>query len=323
MYNSTQKQRYMDDCKYEPETIEGVVRVIFNATELAEETTGMDLANFNKPQIVNLLKSFNSKSPRRLDGNCIYLSDYYKWCLNNGIVSSVVNPYDKNMVEDIIDLIIPIADLNNKYFTKLDVLDYMYSIPDVTNQFMLYGLFSGVKGKNNCELVNLKIEDLDEENKTVTLITGRVIHVDDLFIKLMKLANDAEEYYYDGVVKDAVNGSYPYTYVQNGYVLKQCQFGEFGKTVGVGITNPRFNIIKTQSGNNFVSASTIYKNGLINYIKEKFDAQGINLENVMMDKTGREYDHQLEIQKYIDEYGSKTSVRMLRSEIKYYLDCLK
>jgi hypothetical protein len=83
------------------------------------------------------------------------------------------------------------------------------------------------------------------------------------------------------------------------------------------------NTIKEQMENEFISLSTLYKNGLINYIKEQFAKRDISLKDAIFhEKTGRLYTYNEELQQYIYDFGSKMEAKMLRMEIKDYIDLL-
>lgn len=318
MYNSDQKIRYMNNCRFENTTID-LIEKIFNATQLEEEQYGKDLVEFNQIEVTDLLKSFNSKSPQRLRSNCFYLNDYYLWCYNEGLVESIINPYEKDIIDAIVDDIIPIEQLCGRFFSKEDVVEvYMPNILDVSNKFILYASFYGIKMD---ELINLKMSDLNYDNHTVTLINGRIIKVDSLFINLMVDTNDQTQYFEDGIEKESNFNKYDY--IQTEYVIKTCSTRNVKDIVNSSYIIHRLSVIKKQAGNDYISSSTIYNNGLINYVKERYEEQGISIKTALYQRINQKlytYDKQTAI--YIKEYGSKKTVRILRMEVNDYIDIL-
>lgn len=322
MYNEEQKKRYLAQCKYEDDT-KTLITSIFNRLEKNENFYEKDVCQFIRPEVVDLLKSFNSKSPLRLQGDCIYLKDYYDWCIIEGLADNVVNPFDQSEIMDIIDELIPKEMLNQKFFTKEDLLaDIFSNVPDPCNQFLPYAIFSGVKGDKYVELINLRIEDLDKEAKTLKLITGRTIEVDDIFIKLMVAANNSDEYFKDGIPKD--NTRKNNEYCKTGYIFRVCNTSKDGDgIVSYGFISIRLLFITSQCDNKFISASTLYKNGLVNHVKKRYAEQNISLKDAILAQDhGKKYTYDSDTDKYIHEFGSIMLARMFRRQVGDYIDQL-
>lgn len=317
-YNHELKQEYLDNCKYEDTTIE-VIKVIFNATEIVEIKWKKDLCFFNRSEIIDLLKSFNSKSRSRLRSTCVYLADYYNWCLyEKHLVSDLVNYYHYTLSNDIIELVIPTEELNDKYFNEKELLSYKDNVIDPSNKFIMYALYCGVKSE---ELINIKMSDYDEKTNELNLRSGRKINPNKLFYDLMRKANAQEMYLPDGIETDTMRQTN--SYVDNGYVLKPCRTGDFGTPISIKTLSPRIATIKEQSGNEFISITTLSKNGMINYIKKHYNNKGITLYDAFMEKVnGKRYKYEEETQGCIEEFGSTMTVRMLRREIKDFLELL-
>jgi len=320
MYRPEQKQAFLEYYRnYREDSTVQLMERIFNSTELVENQFNKDVSEFNQIEVLELLKSYNSSSPRRLMSNCKFLSDYYIWCSQvEKLVSGIINPFDKSITDNMIDNIIPKEDLNKKYFTKEYLIEELNDkVPDVTNQFIAYALFNGITVE---ELINLKIGDLDFDNNKVKLITGREIIVDTLFKHLMINANDQTQYFADGIEIEDIRKRY--TYGESDYVIKKCGVKECDAVRPLYI-NFRIRKIKEQMENEFISLSTLYKNGLVNYIKEQFAKKNVSLKDAILHPiNGKLYTYDEETQQYIYDFGSKMEVKILRMEIKDYLDLL-
>lgn len=323
MYNEDQKLRYLRNCNYAETTIE-TIKIIFKSTSRVEEYYKKDLCEFTQAEVNDLLTSIGNKSRAYLKGVCVYLENYYNWCLSEGLVTDVVNKYSPVFVTNVINEIVPKELLYDKYFTKAKLLEYIDNIHDITNKFIAYALYLGISTE---ELVYIKIDDLNTNDKTLYLSkTNRNIRVDDNFVRIMREANKAEFYNEDGsfIALDKLG---LYGYRESEYVLKHMNRT---KENNQPLTRPmilkRLKTIKEQSGNDFLTAPTLYKNGLINYIIERFKEEkgDIDLETILFDKiNGKLYTHDNDTQKYIEEFGSQITVRMLRRELKDYIDCFK
>lgn len=316
MYNELQKHKYLENCKYE-ETTRHTIEMMFRAAARVERKFNLDLAEFNIPKVEELLKSYNSKSKRYLTNMCVYYSDYVNWCRVNCLTnpSNAINPYDSAIVKDIIERVVPISLIKGKFFSKEDVLEHMDCLSDVSNKFLLYAPFMGVKGQNYHELGHLKMSSLDEENKIIKLTDGRTLPVDDLFIELMKKTDQAEYYVHEE--KNYINNKKD-KYDSSIYVFKYCNNNRNINTpIGLNFISLRFATIKQQTGNKFLTVSTLYNNGLINFIKEHFKKQGKSLEEALYSKKNNKlYTHDDELQKLIYQFGSNKTIRMLRYELK-------
>lgn len=316
-YNPERKQWYIDWCKenkYEESTIV-LLKRIFNSTALSEVTFKKDVAEFNNDEVVDLLKSYNSKSPMRLKTLVYYLRHYYQWCYDKGIVTNIINPYDERTTDIIIKNIIPEDVYKDKYFTKKQVKDWVENkLSDNINRFILIGYFYGLSDE---ELINLKISDLNEEEKTVSLITGKVIKVDDFFIKYMKLAANTTHY---NVPSNSTN--YKLTiYNISDYIIRTTGGDVELNPVCFHFLRNRMAVIKEQIGNKLISKTSLYKNGLIEYIKEQYQKRGITLRTALTEQINRRiYKYDKDTEEYIKEFGSNMTARMLRLQINDALD---
>jgi hypothetical protein len=293
---------------------------------MVESRNKKDLSLFDSNQIIELLKKINSKSRKFLRATCVFFSDYYNWCVSENLVpaNNLGNPYDVSRVKGIIDVIIPKEVLENKFFTKDEFLKYVDNIYDPSNKLIAYCLYLGIRGQENEEIRKLKSSDLNEKRSAVRLFDERIVKVDDTFINLFKETVNAEHYYPDN--RDYANKLSLYTYSTSDYVFRPCLRGDETYTnepMPLQTFLTRLTLIKKQSGNLYLTGNVIYRNGLINYIKERYAEKDVSLKDALFYKVDKHpYFYESETQQYIDEFGSNITARMLRSEIKDYLDCL-
>jgi hypothetical protein len=318
------KERYLNNCRFEEPTRE-VIDMWFRQAAKIEAQEQCDLANFIRPQVYNLLKGLNLRSKHTLKVICVYFSDYYSWCISEGLIDSgnIVNQYDLKMVANIIDELVPVELVVDKYFKEETVLQYKEMIPDKVNQFILYALFSGVYGLEYDDLTHLRIDDINETRKAVHLNSGKIISVDDIFIELAKEANKQTKYYPEGVVEYAKRATdrKRYDYDPSYYIIKSCKGGTENLPVDSSVIMTRLRLMQKQTGNKFLNGVNLYRNGMINYITKKFAEQNVTFRQALLEKKGkREYQYGEEMQKYINEFGSNMTVRMLRLQIADYIE---
>jgi len=178
----------------------------------------------------------------------------------------------------------------------------------------------GIDGKDHEDLKYLRVDDLFEQRKAIQLYSGKVQFIDDLFIELLKNADACTVYYPEGKENftSKRNG-----YVESKYVFKMCSGNKYD-VMSNGVFIKKMSTIKKQADNKFISISSLYKNGLINAIKEHYEAQGISLYTAIFhEKDKKFYTYDKETQDVIERYNSKMTVRMLRMELKetieYYM----
>lgn len=319
MYNEKQKKRYLKYCKnyYEPQTVKLIGRV-FNSTEVSESQFNKDISTFNPVEVVDFLKGLNSSSRRRLQTTCIMLSKYFEWCYNvEHLITNIVNPFDSRTMELVIDGVLPKEDLNNKYFTKEQFMAMLNDVMDVSNKFIAYAFYNGLTLE---ELVHIKMKDLDFNSNMLMLVSGRKIVIDDLFKNLMVQTSEETQYFADGIEKYTRTNSY--NYAESEYIVRSCNKNMIGVVTRHYITS-RMRVINEQMDGKLISITTLTKNGLINHIKEQYAKQNISLKEALLDKiNGKLYVHDIETQKYIEEFGQKMTIRFLRMEIKDYIELL-
>ncbi len=320
MYNENQKTRYLnsDNFRFEENTKE-VIESIFNRAARVEELEGMDLSLFNRPQVVGLLKSFNSKSKQYVHLLTFYFDDYYNWCLSEGLVdnASIQNYYDTSLSKGIIEEILPKRLYRGKYFTREQITEYLEapSIDQVT-KFIIYALFVGIYGNDLEDLINLKISDLDEENKTVKLVSGKVAHVDDVFIMLMKLADSAKYIGVDNFMGDHLSTKHrSVVYADSPYVIKPCGLRPVYEPIKQLLIRTKLQRVQKEFNNNFITATNLRLSGIIDYIIGKYESRGISVQEAVSFKTGR-YIYKSEIQQYLEEAGIPMSANVLIKHIE-------
>lgn len=299
------------------ESVKNNIQIVFNKAEVIEIQQECDLAEFNIDKVYKLLKYYNSRSKGYLNLIAYYFSNYFSYCLSEGFIDSrdVKNYYAPEFSKSIIDDILPLQLLEEKYITE-DILinSYMNSFDDYVLKLLLYTPFIGIYGSDYEDIINLKITDLNKEEKTIKLYSGRIARVDDLFIELMKKAN-AEDYYHpegdSGYNKDNDRRNY----LETEFVIKPAGLKQ--EAISRWALMNRYRDIQNVVGNKMVNCGNLYLSGLINYIKKRHEENGISLRQAFTEKSsGKEYMYEQDTQKYIYEFGSKLETRTLRYKVK-------
>lgn len=322
LYREQQKMRYLKQCRYEEPTKEVIISAFKGACKV-EKFYEKDLSEFNQQEVIYLLKRVGGRTRNYLYVLCSFFADYYTWCLSEKLIQDVDNKYVLEKYTMMIENVMPHDSMEERFFTKKVFLEYLDKIYAPENKLISYAIYLSILGEDFEELIHMRIEDLDEENKEMSLVTGRVVKVDDLFIELLKAANSKMFYDEDGKLQSSSRRVDLYNYIENGYVLKQLTRGT-NKPVTKSTIIGRLTTIKKQSGNKSMTPLVIYKNGLVEHIRGRFDEKGMSLEEAFMSKvlsTKKKIYKNLyeEIQEYIDEFGSTISAKTLKNDVVKYL----
>ncbi|MDF2950530.1 MAG: hypothetical protein K0S18_113 [Anaerocolumna sp.] len=322
MYNEFQKNRYLEssDFKFE-ESVKDVVKRLFEGAAKIELQENCDLSLFNRSQVINLLKGYNSKSKNYLRLIVNQFSYYYTWCLSEGLVdnTNIINQYDYNLTKPIIDDIVTLDIIRDKYFLVDYFLDNVYKNEkiDITDKYIFYALFSGICGIEFSDLINLRLDDINKKRKVVNLISGKILKVDDIFIELAEEADKSLVYCPDGI--ESVNRSKDpdrYKYDESCYILKPCGNRSLNRPITKMILGTRLRQLQKHLNNRFINGGSIYFNGMVNFIKNKFESEGITLRQAVFEKRNKlSYVYNDKLQEYINEFGSNMIDRAFRAKI--------
>ena len=83
-------------------------------------------------------------------------------------------------------------------FTKQEIIDICDALANAQDKFIIYALFSGIRGNKYSDLVNLKVNDINFDTKEIKLPSGKVIIMDDYLEDILRDITDKEfgAYYY-------------------------------------------------------------------------------------------------------------------------------
>jgi integrase len=194
-FNSEIKNKFLG--KFENADTQDVYSRIFKKSSEIEFEKDKDLYDFEDSElesfIENQLKPKTKESARTY---CNVLSSYIQWAIENKYSSQLVNPirrrqeYFYNFVQE-----------NKLYINVHEKDDILRMLLNRQDGFIIQGLWEGIQGNQVCELVNLKVTDINPEEKTIILrdnkgnITRVLTDVEDKTIDMALLANKEEEYY--------------------------------------------------------------------------------------------------------------------------------
>lgn len=263
-YNPELKIQYIEEKSKEVIISNNYLECQFNKTSKMEEELDKDLSNFTVYEITEYYKMLNISSFDTLFVMNSQFSMYTQWCLQKSLVKDNQNHFLEMTLEHLKDCLNK-ALVNMKIVSRETILNWVDQLPNPKDQFVLLGLFEGLKGKDFCELSKLKPEDI--KGNIATLCTGREIELSDQLIKIIHDCVSEDKYY-----SISGNGTKVMPLVDKGYVIKDYPNArgdvsdfQLGRKVYNSITR----ILNYFDVLDFMTANSIAESGKLHMIKEK------------------------------------------------------
>ncbi|MDF2791535.1 MAG: hypothetical protein K0S80_4637 [Neobacillus sp.] len=258
IFNEEQKERYLNFVTDNEET-KITVRRIFQKSWLFEDRRNRDLCNFNLEEIGKVIKHSNPFNYNVVRTTSNIISSYLSWAIDNGLRQNNINPLDAATPAWLDGFIDKTKKIHYSYSEFLDLVDQMENKQD---KAFLFLMFEGVVGRSFSELIPLKYNDFDWDNKSV-MVTGR---------GEVKLSDDCIRY-----VSDAFKETKYKTYIQkeNRHNEKELLPSEFlfkniqsartieGKPITQAVLYTRLHNIKNEFNKEYLTPNAVRQSGQI------------------------------------------------------------
>lgn len=271
MYNEEVKRDYI--LKKDSEIIlpNNYLNRLFTNIAVYEKELGKDACNFTAYEILEYYKILNLSSFDSLVVMNSQLSNYTQWCLQRNLVKDNQNHFMEITLEQIKKCINKVM-FDRKIITREMLLNWCEELPNPKDQFILLALFEGIKGKDFCEIVKLKPEDI--KGNIASLCTNREVEISDRLIKIINECLEEKRYY-----SISGNGVKEMTLIYNGYIVKDYpnvkeNVSDF--QLGRKIYNSIIRSLSYVGVSQFVSANNIFESGKIYMIKKRSKELNMN-----------------------------------------------
>lgn len=232
IFNLGVKSLYLE--QFENQDTKEVYSRLFRKSFETEESMQKDLYNFNDEEFEKFFKKvLKPKTKESARTYCNVLASYVQWAIDNKHSNQLINPI-KRRQEYFYEFV---QDDNKMYFSFDEKQAIISTLMNKQDSFIIEGLWNGIQGAKVCELVNLRIEDIDVINREIKLRNSagevaRILKVDDEtsnVIEMAILANREKQYY-------KMNGTVDYSdklkeYIElspSQYVLKSAKIMKNG-----------------------------------------------------------------------------------------------
>ena len=265
LYNEEIKLRFISERNKEAILPENYLERQFRKTSDMEKELNKDLSNFTFYEIIEYYKLLNISSLDSLSVMNSQFSLYTQWCLQENLVKDNQNHFLEINI-DIMRGCVNKALFNMKIISKNTILNWVEQLPNPKDQFVLLGLFEGIKGKDFCELLKLKPEDINKNNNTAKLFTGREIKISN---KLSSIIDECvlETKYYS----ITGNNTKIMPLINRGFIIKDYPNAKDNVSdffVGRKIYNSIMRILNYFDAG-FMTANSIYESGKLYMINQR------------------------------------------------------
>lgn len=179
MYENDQKEAFIEEYLRSKIVASTSLYAIFKKTERFEQDLEKDVSEFNKEEILRMLKSFRSKSINSLLNYVVILKHYSRWM--TGVVGQ--NEYELIGKKDVENLVDKDA---NILLTREDLDEIEESLLNWTDKAIVELLWEGIAGPNMKELFYFSEENVDFGNRIIITASGSRYLTDKLEDLLIK-----------------------------------------------------------------------------------------------------------------------------------------
>lgn len=165
MYGDDQKEAFIKEYLRSKIVASTSLYAIFKKTERFEQDLCKDVSEFNKDEILHMLKSFRSKSVNSLLNYVVILKHYSRW--TTGVIGQ--NDYELIGKKDVEGLI----DRNaNVLLTREDLDEIETNLLNWSDKAIVELLWEGIAGPSMKEIYNFSKDNVDFKNGVITTESG-------------------------------------------------------------------------------------------------------------------------------------------------------
>lgn len=280
--NSELKEEYLNN---KPTNTAIADSFVLRSVDEYEQLINKSIYNMTYAELKEmLLMQFKNSSMATIEKNISILKTYIDFCINKKVVAHGENRLLAFTTKDLKKFVHQQA-LLNKYVSKEKLEEYHNILYNPQDQLLIRLPHIGVRGRTTDdgtleEIINLRIDDLDEEKKILRLNKNngehRVIEVDIKTIELIKEAHETN-FYVENNGEQTANPRIPeprkimINKLEN-YVLSVPSKNKYQK-FSSPLLNSRMRRIQNYLDNHYLTYTSLYISGMIdiaiNIYKEK------------------------------------------------------
>ena len=272
MTNKNLKKRFLE--QYPESTRQNMEYVLFaDIVKIMEEKKGKDLYEFNRDELLKLIGELNPSSYQAAATRLSFIRKYIKFAMINGYLTTGIN-FANLITPDNLKDVVNAYIIKLKYLTKEELKEIADGFDNAIDAVFVMLLYEGVKGESLSEIVNLRKKDIDFENRIIKLTDkNNTIRYKKISQETINMINEAleQDKYFVVVENRSLRFSRPMP--STDYVIRTV-----GNYVGPAKSRTliaRLRAAKKKIGNPYITPTSIWESGMINYAKKLKEKEGI------------------------------------------------
>lgn len=272
MYNKELKERYIKEKTDSVTLPSSYLDCQFNKISDYEAELNKDVHDFTVYEILEYYKMLGVASLEVLAVLNSQLSMYTQWCMQQNLVVDNQNHFEEIELETMKGCLNK-ALIEKKIVSRGQVLEYCEQLPNPKDQLVILGLFEGMKGKDFCDFVNLKPNDVHDNRLK---LDNREITVSRQLLNYIEDSIRVETYY-----SCSGGGTKTMPLADRGYVIKyypntkeDTSAFQKGRVIYNGVARSMSYV-----GAEYVSANNIFESGKIHMIKQRAKELGMSVKD--------------------------------------------
>lgn len=273
LYNENLKNRYIEERNKEIIMSKNFLLIQFKKVAPIENELNKDVSNFTVYEILDFYKTLNSTSYNFLAVINSVFSLYTQWCIQQNLVLDNQNHFLELTKNHFMSC-------TNKGLAKMkivsreDVLKWTVELVNPRDQFIVLGLFEGIKGKDFCELIKLRPEDIKEN--IATLCTGREVVISKELMNIIEKCIEEKRYYSVSNKQQKIVNLLDRGYIIKDYPNSADDTSDYQK--GRKLYNGLSRALKSIDLD-YINAGDIYDSGRIHMIKTKAKERNMSVKD--------------------------------------------
>ena len=272
-YDLPTKERFLETIdlnQYPPRWWERV----FEKSEIFETKKEKDLYSFTVPDLIEFYKFLGCGTITPLIVYNTNLIKYGQWALNEMLITDGLNHFCEITTEVLAGCISKLKS-QSLVLTYQEFKSTISQMHNDIDKFVFYCLFEGIKGVDYEDIIKMKMSDIDEDNLTVLLNSGKTVKVSKNFVQICKNA-DAQVTYIGLTTNQLERDLIPSI-----YIFKE-KSNSSGKDINRTVYNTIVRNIKSLRGKNgSITARSIRDSGFIYYLNTRAEELNMHTEDLL------------------------------------------
>jgi integrase len=289
LFNADRKMEFLNDMlstkTIQEKTSTSYARIfIFTKKFEEDEKINKDLAEFTMSELEKVFFGFDANNRNTIESYGRIISSYLNWNVNKGYIeNNLLESFRPSDFEKYIRN-------NEEYMTEKALRRYEQRCENYQDAVILRLLFEGAGGKELSEIRNLKITEVDEENKRLFLMnsgsnSGRILPVGQHTIDLINGAITQKTYKKKNgqMAETTHNNVRDYTdLVKNEYVIRASitKTDNLSSPVDKFVIYRRIDSISKSLGIDDLTAKFIQRSGMIHHAHLKMENGELSLSDL-------------------------------------------